>query len=318
MKLNLRRYHKNIAGIIAFFLIFLMSNTLKACAICGCSAGFMGLGYVPETSLNLVGIRYIYAQSRTRHPMLFDDDVQRFSSDYFHTVELSGRYAFNSRLFVNLSLPYHYNLMDEEKRETIAQGIGDPLIAVYYKLYEGSSIENPDFSNMLLVGGGVQLPFGRTDIYLDNGQWAPNLQPGKGAVGLWLNASYSLLNGNFGLFADASAMFYSTSKAQNYRFGPQFTGTITGFYSIFMKSIRLVPQVGASITHKAQDLVNAEADIVNAMSGGSQVDALLGINLYTEYTIWRLQFKEAIYSNLSDGYVNPGKTLSLQFFYILH
>ncbi len=301
-----------------FVLVFMMGiESAYACSICGCAGGFASLGYVPEGRMHFAGARYMGNYSSTVHPLLFENDEATVSSDYFHRVELWGRYAINSRLYANVTLPYHYNIMKEGNKVHRINGIGDPMLSLQYALYKTEDYSIAYVRHMIMAGAGIQVPLGANHYTVDDDIWVPAFQPGKGSVGLWLDANYSMLIANAGLYVDVSALMYSRNK-RNYQYGNQYNVGISGFYNFFNGNNRLVPEIGVQASVKDKDLLSVKDNIANVLSGGWQVDGSAGVSLYTESAIWRLKIQQALVYNLADGYVTPGSSVNLQFLYMIN
>lgn len=300
--------------IITMLSLLGMSGKALACAICGCSASFMGLGYISGVGLNYIGMNYQYNYSHTQHPILFDGDNPIYSTDYFHKVSIWGGFQLNERLFFNYSLPFHSNILKEEGKTTIINGVGDPLLAVHYTAYKTPDTSFTKIRHMLLIGGGVRLPLGQNDFKTVDNLWAPNLQPGRASFGFWTNLNYSLLIGNGGINTDLSAFFTSVSS-NNYKYGNRYSSTIVGFYKILLLRWTLVPQVGISGVVKQVDLLNASSDILNTMSGGWKTGLVAGIGIHHQNFGIRIQVRHPLVSYLGNGHVQPGQTAQIQLKY---
>lgn len=285
-----------------------MVMDVRACDVCGCSAGNQSLGILPHYQSRFLGIQYLYNSFESNHPSLFENKPDEHAIDHYHTIQLWGRYNIGKRLQLFGFLPYKYNTEQKDGVQTINSGLGDASVMANILIVKEKD-GNRKWQHQLLAGGGLKLPTGSyTGISEQDKQGIPNMQPGTGSWDFLANVNYTIRRKNTGLNADL-AYTMTTANGQNYKFGNRFNAGLLGFYTISKDEWSLIPQIGFRYEYALHDYDNYSRKWLNEQSGGYLSFATIGLQGY--YGKWgaRLTYNLPMAQQYGNGYVTALRKL---------
>ncbi|HAS42730.1 MAG TPA: hypothetical protein DCS93_19775 [Microscillaceae bacterium] len=249
----------------------------QACDICGCGLGGVYFGILPMYSTHFLGLRYSQASFKAvidyKNNQYFEDE---FSNDTYRRIDLMGRYSITKRLQVNFIVPYLMNDMDGSHQRIQSAGVGDPMVLLYYNLFNTGDNGTSFWQHSLSVGGGVKLPVGEYQKQ-DAGQIINrNFQIGSGSLDYLLSMNYTLRYQKFGLNAEASYKINS-HNSEDYRFGNQSNMSTYLFYWITTPQVAILPFAGA---YYEQAEKHFDGKIEQLNTGGSALFGTVGVQLF--------------------------------------
>lgn len=295
-------------------MLVLFASITQACDACGCATGGMGFGYVPFQNSHFVGLNYQYNQFTTLHPALFSEDDDTESVDKFNTATIWGRFFVSDRVVVAGYIPLKYNTVLGDGHDNGLNGLGDIRVQGLYALIKKGNAMSDKQANWFL-GGSLVLPTGKVDAETESS--LPNLQLGTGALGAEINSNLSIRRYALGFSYEVTAKT-NGANANDYRVGNELNSTLVAFYRIKKERLSLIPQVGLSQLHRAQDYKNASTQLQNEFSGVQLISATAGLGIYTSKLGARLNYQLPLASNISNGYTKPSNLLNFQFLYLVN
>ena len=283
--------------IIVSFSIFFISVSGRACDICGCGLGNYYLGMVPQFNNSFFGVRYHYRQF---HTQIRNDETQ-FSNDYFQTVEFWGGINAGKKWQVLFFLPYNFNKQVSDDGTHKMNGIGDIATIVNYSLLEKTSMnkKNQLVYQQLLLGAGIKLPTGKSDIDPSASDIIAlaNSQFGTGSTDYMLNAAYTLRINKAGFTANLGYKLNSANK-ENYQFGNRFSSTTFFFFSMKSGAVTLTPNAGILYEQAAVNTLNK---IVVDETGGYLTAAAAGLEVSFRKTTIGFNIQAPVSQDFASG-----------------
>lgn len=299
---------KKILGLCA---LLISSYASFACDVCGCATSIGGVGYLPSSAFHFVGVSYGYRNYAIQHPILFEDDPIVNESNTMHSIELSGRWQATKRLQLLGFMPYRVNVLREDTsvfhKELI--GIGDASILLNYNI-----INKPNLKGF--IGVGIKLPTGKSNKTLDN-VVIPNMQIGTSSWDAILMGNFTYLKNKIGMNSETILKLNSTTN-WDYRFGNQLSTTLTAFYKKRLGDYLLLPQLSFKYDYQAKSLSSVKYNVDDAFSGMNLVSLPIGFDIYRKNIGLRLKYEVPIYSQISEGLVQPKANAQCQIIYILN
>ncbi|MBS1774011.1 MAG: hypothetical protein JST82_14225 [Bacteroidetes bacterium] len=288
------------------FILFVMLGSIdyvKACNICGCSASNQYLGILPQSKSNFIGVQYQYRSFFNTHMPEAGELNGEISKEYYHMAQVWGRYKISNRVQVFAFVPYVSNVHQETNAKTIYNGIGDISILANYKIL-GAVCSGKEWQHVLQAGAGIKLPAGKYDrMAIKYSDALPNMQPGTASLDFITNINYTFQHTHTGINTDVSYI-YTTSNPDKYRFGNRFQGGMLIFYSMGIKKLRLIPQIGGRYEYTYRDYENYFYGIKNDMSGGGRLSGSAGIQAFYDHIGIQVAFHKPIVQNYANGMVN--------------
>lgn len=302
---------KRIVGLM--LIIISISLNVRACDVCGCSASNQYLGILPQYKLNFIGIQYQYSSFSSNVPSDFIEGTFNHSKEYYNTLQLWGRYNIARGWQVYAFVPYHYNLHYEDSAAT-SSGIGDVSFLV------NKIVLNTDkpgkWSSTWLAGGGVKLPTGKyTGITTLDKLGLPNIQAGTGSWDFVINTNYTLRHNKVGFNVDA-AYTITTANKYEYKYGNRLNTGLMAFYSVKLKKVNLLPQLGVRYDYSLHDYDNYQNKWLNEQSGGSLCYATAGVQAYIGRLGMRLTYGLPVVQNYGAGYVTAKQQIDAGIFFL--
>lgn len=224
------------------------------------------------------------------------------STDYYHTMQLWGRYSPYRNIQLFAFVPYVYNERIENGNFSGNTGLGDVTILANYRLL-GANCTGKEWQHNLLAGGGVKLPTGkydRNDIKYNEG--LPNTQPGTASFDFILNANYTLQRNSTGINADIAYVITTPNKDQ-YKFGNRLSAGLLAFRSFGKSQLKLIPQAGCRYERNETDYSNYYYAVKNTYSGGDIFFASAGLQAFRSNVGAQAMFHLPLSQNYSNNMV---------------
>ncbi len=285
---------------LLILIISVSSNKVSACDVCGCGAGGVFMGMMPQYKKFFTGVRYQY---RGYQSHLGSATGLLRTTENFHSAEWYGGMRVGGRVQVMAFLPYQWH--QQQSLDTRAQisGLGDVSVMSTIQVWETAKTNKKNNMQLhtLQLGGGLKLPTGNWQFEEGDavGQHA-NFMPGTGSVDALALALYQYLSGNMGV--SASAMYQlKTANSNGFKFGDRVQLAAQSFYKWKVgKNANLSPNAGFLVEAFAQDQLNKEAI---TPTGGWIVNGLLGAEYSIEGIAVGMVMQPPVAQSLNDGEV---------------
>lgn len=289
--------------ITLFVIITLFTNYAKACTVCGCSASNQYLGILPQSKNSFVSLQYQFrAFTGIHHSEAGESGINRTTEDY-HSLQLWGRHNLSKRVQLFAFIPYVINKHIENGIRSNINGIGDITILANYRL-AGVNCTGKEWQHNLLLGGGVKLPTGKYDSYsVKYNEGLPNMQAGTSSYDFTINTNYTLQHKKTGINTDISYVV-TTSNKDKYKFGNRLSAGLLAFHTITNKQIRIIPQMGLRYENAGSDYDNFSLRLKNDMSGGNQLFATVGVQVFYEKVGVNVMYHNPVVQHYASGMVN--------------
>jgi hypothetical protein len=257
-------------------ITLLLTNRTWACEICGCGHSSFQIGLLPTFNRGFLGFRYSYSRFASR----MKNEPSQFSNDYYQSMELWGGYNFK-RIQTMVFLPYIMSTKRSDDGVVYANGIGDAMILVNYKIFDIKSLsknEKTTMKNQLYAGGGIKLPTGVSRVNVNDPEFNIgdfNSQAGTGSVDYMVNVTHNLMFNNSGVITNV-AYRINTANRDHYRFGNRTYLSSMYYYTITKGTMRIKPSAG--VNYQSNNVNKFQGENV-ADSQGYNFNATVGINL---------------------------------------
>lgn len=290
--------------LVTLCIVFTQICHTQACDICGCGVGGYYSGVLPQFHKHYIGLRWRFSsfQSELGHDGI---PLGTFSKEYYHSLELTGRFYLHRRVQLLAFVPLSYHLRTEPTATNQLIGLGDLSVLVLYNIYNTSFLAEKDIKHNLLIGGGVKAPTGSFERKDSQGElFTPSFQLGTGSVDFLLTSIYTLRYKRWGVNVNATYKINLPNK-DTYQFGNQLTASATAFFlhKIKNKEWGLMPTLGLLLEHANYNLKNGYKRI---NTGGSQLVATIGLDIFYKKIQLGLSYQQPTWQNLSDGMVTAG------------
>ncbi|WP_264788589.1 transporter [Aureispira anguillae] len=290
--------------LIILCVVLLKATAIQACDICGCGVGGYYSGMLPQYHKNFIGLRwrFSYFKSDLGHE---GENIAAYSKEYFHSLELMGRFYPHRRVQLLAFVPLNYHLRNAPTETNALVGLGDLSVLALYNIYNTSFIAEKNTKHNLLVGGGIKVPTGsfqRKDAA--GALLTPSLQLGTGSVDFLITGVYTLRHKRWGLNTNVAYKINLPNK-NTYQFGNQLTASATAFFlhKIKNKEWGLMPKLGIAFE---QAKYNLKYGYKRINTGGNQLIATAGLEMYYKKIQLGLSYQQPTWQNLSNGLVEAG------------
>lgn len=285
--------------VLAVIGLLCFDNVVKACDVCGCTAGGNLMGILPQFHRNFAGLRYSERSFTTVHPPLFSYDTYREKSEEkYQTIDIWGRFYPTQKIQILGFVPINHFSQRKDNSFREVNGAGDVQLLANYVVFDNSdSLEIP-VKQVFLLGGGIKLPTGQSDMK-QNGVLLPQvIQLGSGSWDWNANAIYTIRVKKMGLNLDAMYKINGTNS-RNYHFGNRFTASARLFYWARWKGITFLPQVGLFADAAKPDRAAA---INPGESGGFSLLGTMGTDIYLRRLVLSGTIQPALQQNIGLNY----------------
>ena len=285
--------------LVTLILLVLAHTDLLACDVCGCTAGGNLMGILPQFHRNFGGIRFSERKFTTIHPPLFSyDSYQEKSVETYHTLDFWGRFYPISKVQVLGFVPVNSFSQHKDNEVKSVSGLGDIQLLANYTVFDNSDSMELPVKQIFLLGGGVKLPTGNSNLYRGDERLPQVIQLGSGSWDWSLNAIYTIRYKRLGLNLDALYKINGTN-AQQYHFGNRFTASARLFYWARLNRLTFLPQLGVFGDAARPDQATG---INQAESGGSSVLGIVGTDVYYKNWVISASLQPVLYQNIGLNY----------------
>lgn len=202
----------------------------------------------------------------------------------YQTLELRGNFYFFDKWRTTIILPFVHNVqrLNEKIRYRI-YAPGDPMVLQSYRLYNTmGDTSNQGFTQRWLIGGGLRMPFGQTDMVVENATPNLDLQPGKGSWGSLFYTTLTIKYKWLGLRNNLSFL-HNGKDEMHYQYGQtlNWMGQVFADLTMGKKTLRL--QVGTYYEKAQMDRTRsfgAEPGMIHHDTGGKIWFGQTGLRLF--------------------------------------
>lgn len=273
---------KKILSIL--ILVAISFSSTSACDFCNCY-----LGLDPGYNKNTIGIRGQYRYATHMMPATGGMKIMHGGDETPSGVPMEElqadfvRYDLHARVYpfkklqVIATVPFHMNTLTFMDKQESRNSVGDMTVIGMYQLFNTMTTDSSAVRHRIFAGGGVKLPTGKSEGASDADiPMSHHLYNGTGSTDYLINFSYLGKYRKFGWNADFSYKLNGES-ANDYKFGNTFNAVPRLFYELSLKSVKLLPHVGA-----AYEMGDHDAYLGNQIdeTGGSVFWGTAGIDFY--------------------------------------
>lgn len=281
-----------------------------ACDVCGGANPSSSMGFMPGNAYHFIGLRSNYKRYCSQHISLVTGN-STFSTEYFSSMEITGKYQLSTRWQVVGTLPYSFAAQKQLGSITQQNGIGDAsALVLYTPLLRLDSLGN--ISTQLNVGGGLKLPTGK---YARDAHETSNMYPGSGAVAITIAANYLHQFKKQGIQLEASNT-YRFENSAGYQFGNALAFSGNYFVKLTHRSSTWRPFVGIQINAFGKDRINGSINS-ESVNNGRYIGGKLGVNYIHSNWFVSLFGELPIYQNLGGNTVKQQEQVSLSIHYLI-
>ncbi len=283
---------------ILLMLILLKHTSLQACDICGCNNGGSFMGILPQSHMQLLGIRY---GNKSFDSHLSSEYLK--TTENFQSLELIGRFYPVKRLQLLTFVPYSQNSQQRhfDDFSTKKEGIGDVSLFVHYNLINTfiDTLRTAKFDHNLLLGTGIKAPLGdyKYDRYNLSEVANSNFQLGTGSWDFPISVIYTLKKASSGLNLNLSHKINGINSLK-YKFANQTQVNLMAFRSIAFPTTSMMLSVGINSEFKQQDKFEG---VRNEFTGGWYANVAAGLDYYVGKYGLGLNAQLPVWQNLSGG-----------------
>jgi hypothetical protein len=218
-----------------------------------------------------------------------------------HTIELAYRHHLTEDVLLTLLVPFSRTKQEKPSSSLTVMGSGDITLLGHYNLRLSESLGT---RLMLLIGGGIVVPVGRTDARDAAGTLLDyRLQPGRGAVGFVTTATGILQRESWTFGADAFARWNTKTSAGN-RLGHNFAATLAASRELLRDNpslFALVASVGGRLEYASKDLL---AGVPDATSGATVFYLSAGVDAVYDFLRFELRTLVPVHQQRPEGGAN--------------
>ncbi|HOY29833.1 MAG TPA: hypothetical protein PLR96_12730 [Flavobacteriales bacterium] len=276
-----------------------------ACDVCG-----IFLGVQPNDRRSTIGLFYRsrVMEGTTQVPMTsyllakHGNDVPHGvpaqevpMTEVVNVVELRADVRIGQRLFLLASLPLTNTYRSVNNWQVLdAYGLGDAFAMLRYQLVNTKCDTGmPLFVHRLLVGGGVKLPVGRSNLRVDDELVSPDVQLGTGSWDGLLSLEYSVRRDRTGGGISTLARFNS-ANSDGYQLGHGLSTTAEVFHRIGNDTLSFAPAIGGYMEWMAKDNSNG---VAAEGTGGTTIFSHTGVRVWWKRFSFSAYYQHALLNN---------------------
>ncbi|MBL7962492.1 MAG: hypothetical protein JNM31_01490 [Flavobacteriales bacterium] len=228
-----------------------------ACDVCGI---YLGIQPHDRTSSVSVLYRFRYLEGlMPGAPVLKHGDHSaatgpQYYREFLQTVEFRGEYWLGQRFSLMASVPVVNNYQSVEGVVMAdIYGAGDPFVLARWIAVNTKCLTDEERTvHRIMVGGGLKMPVGASDLRW-NGQLVDHdIQPGSGTMDGLLSLQYLIRHGRTGAGL-ASIGRFNTASTGGYQMGHGINLTAEAFHRFDIQKVQLMPALGAYMEHTLPD-----------------------------------------------------------------
>jgi hypothetical protein len=304
--MNLLKIHYIVNRKLLTLILVLAGSQAFACDICGC---FMGI--TPYYNRNSISLLYRYRSfsgyegqshslfpnggkffipARSQNSPITNHAGNPDDYELYRSLEIRGKYFFNSRLEINAILPYVANSERYNGYTSSISGVGDVNLYAGYHVVQ--KLED-NFKQQLIAGAGVKLPTGKNDFKNNEGiRYSSLMQGGTGSTDAFVYLNYMVGLGKFGASLNTS---YKVNGKNNRDEG--IANSTTSFLNIFYvqrigKDVQLMPSAQFFYEYSGGEKYKGQKTgehVMNNLMGGAGLDVFyknVALNAGIQKNIW--------------------------------
>lgn len=278
-----------------------------ACDVCGCAVGGNYFGILPQFRRHFVGVRYQYRSFQSEHPALFGHEAGAPSQEYFHTVEVWGRWTLRRNLQVFGFLPYNHYLRQENGQTLPASSFGDASLIANWVVFNTGDSAKLNWKHALQLGGGIKVPTGNSYKTASDGTRLPHsMQPGTGSWDFPLHIVYVARYKRHGMAAEVNYRA-QTRNAEGYHFGNRLGASMRVFHWRQVRRNAFLPSAGLIWEHATADRSYGSPQ---DLTGGHSLWATAGVDVFLSRVSLALLYQHPLSHHLGSGYIEPRPRVS--------
>ena len=297
----MQHFRDLLFGILCF--LGLTTQSVWACEICGCGAGNLYFGILPNSERHLLGLRFRNIQYKS-HLYPNDPYARLFETkERFFIYEVLGRFKLNSRINLNVFLPYAEAIQERSDKTFYRQGLADATLWAQYKFLDTERLHPDwDWKQQAQFGTGLKIPTGAWK-FGDESSGAvenANFQPGTGSWDFLITGQYLLRYKSIGFQTDIQWR-YNTANPDQYRFGNRISGNANFlYYRVWKGPFSIMPfsglygEFGKKNTDRGYQIIK---------TGGKLVMLNSGVQLHWKRYSILAQWQHPIFQDLSGGQI---------------
>ncbi|HRH68542.1 MAG TPA: hypothetical protein PLB89_03450 [Flavobacteriales bacterium] len=200
-------------------------------------------------------------------------------------------------LLVGLPVVNNYRAVDGVVSSDL-YGVGDPLLIGRYQLVNTKCL-TPDerVVHRIMLGAGVKVPLGRSDLTYEGRTVEADQQPGTGTWDLLGTAEYSVRYKRNGA-AFTLVGRWNSANADGYQLGHGISTTAEGFHRFDInEDWKVMPSLGVYHELSGMDITNGVPD---AGTGGSTLFTHVGSRVWWRSWAFSATFQYAVAYNLGE------------------
>jgi len=288
---------------LVWILLFTISES-KACDICGCGAGNLYFGIMPQWDKNLVGIRY---RSLPFQSHIYPNDPYAdlfLTKEKFEIADFVAKVRLGQKWQVTSFISYAYSTQTRIEKTFRTNGLADLLILGQYQLLN-TDIAHPekDWKHQIFMGAGLKIPTGKWDYQTEDEGYVenPNFQPGTGSWDYLASAQYVLKYKSWGIQTDWQYRI-NGENSKRYHFGNRIMGNANLFYQWNLTGKKsLMPFAGLYVEHSEKNTKKG-FDILE--TGGDLMMVNLGLQLFYKNLNLSIQSQVPGKQNLASDHIH--------------
>ncbi|GLR17556.1 hypothetical protein [Portibacter lacus] len=298
---------QSIKIILVVCIISLSFTKSYACDSCGGNIGSTFNGLLSLRNSNYITMKWDYTS------YISSKSSSHNIQDYFHAIQLSGRYQIKNNWSVQAFVQYLSKSRTEDSNTSIFSGLGDAIASLNYAIPGDvfcSIRKSAEFA------AGLKMPTGKYKSSLHDVNLPQNFNLGTGGLGYFVSGNFSLSGARNGM-AIYSAYILESKSPDGYKFGNTWSNNL----SIFRKqsispSYTILGSTG--LVYEKQD-IERFANGNKVVASGSEA-LLIPISLGITHQKWMVQAKYSmpIYQNFTNHELNMTNRVSVQFSYFLN
>lgn len=206
-----------------------------------------------------------------------DEVAGSLLTESFVNTELFVRYSPVSKLRLYLTLPYAYNTLEYESVKESRGAFSDMTLMALYQLANTMPKDSGSVRHRVFAGGGIKFPTGKSEGAADvDIPMSEDLYSGTGSTDYLFSVSYIGKFKKLGWNFDASYKLNGESDT-DYRYGNTMNFTPRVFYETSLKSLTLLPHIGAAYEMGDED---EYMDDTREETGGRTLYGSAGVDVY--------------------------------------
>lgn len=308
----------NFINFIKLGLILLGLSQAAPLQACDGGCPVMGSffnGFLPQYQRHFMGMNWRYSSFYASNA--HDGHSTSPSSEFYQSLELTGRFYLHPRVQVMAFVPVNFHTMKNAESKTQLIGLGDITLMGSYDIWntELSDTGQRVSNHSLIIGGGIKVPTGAFQKQDASGiLYTPSFQLGTGSVDFLVNTRYTFRHRKIGWNTNWTYKM-NLPNANGYRLGNQLMGNLF-FFTILDNHHAgwgFVPRAGVQFEHSSNNQNNG---FLRTFSGGSQVLTSAGLDFFYKRIQVGFSYEQPIYQDIAQGHIENKSRFNATFNYL--